>query len=161
MKLKSLIFAAMAAVLAVSCSKGAQTSGDNTKADAPKEEVNESVSFAKQSRNSQQVIELSDDNLLRSNKEYEKVTFVDFNASGCVPCKKFAPVFESTAAETPKADFVSVDIDNCPETAKAFNITGVPTVVILGKDGKVKARYEGTNEILPAENFVKIVGENL
>ncbi len=158
MKLMHIIFAASALVFAVSCNKSAQATDETGNSEKEKQET---VSFSKQPRTAQGVVELTDDKILRPNKTFEKVTIIDFNATWCVPCKKLSPVFGSVASETPKADFVSVDIDKCLETAKAFNVQSVPVIIILGKDGKQKARYEGTAELLPAENFAKIVKENI
>jgi thioredoxin 1 len=103
------------------------------------------------------VANLQDDNLIRPDKAVDDVVFLDFNATWCVPCKKFAPAFESTAEKyNGKAKFYSVDIDVNPETAKAFGVESVPTLVILKKDGTVD-RYVGIGDLLPAEKFEAIV----
>ena len=106
------------------------------------------------------VNDVTDDTSYRPGMKPEKLTFIDFNASWCVPCKKFEPVFKSAAA-TYKSDvnFVSIDIDNCPETAKAFGVEAVPTVVMIKPDGTV-TKYVGTQDIMPSEKFTQLVEAN-
>jgi thioredoxin 1 len=107
------------------------------------------------------VINLSDDNLLRPGVQRDEVVFIDFNATWCVPCKKFTPAFESTAQKfNGKAKFYSVDIDVNGETAKAFNVESVPTIIVLKKDGSLD-RYVGIGDVLPAEKFEAIVEKAL
>lgn len=91
----------------------------------------------------------------------DRLVCYDFNATWCVPCKKFAPAFELAEKRLgDKAQFISVDIDKEPELAEKFNITSVPTVILVKTDG-TQVRYEGIGEILPAERFIKIVEDNL
>lgn len=169
MKFKHIIFAAMATVLAVSCSNSASTndtdaneaSNDSTTVVDEKSAADNTADATTQTATQGEVNQLTDDSYLRVGKSYDKVIFADFNATWCVPCKKFAPVFDSIAHVTPEAEFVSVDIDKCPETAAAFNVNSVPTIIILGKDGKIKGSYIGTEDLLPGEKFDKIVKSNL
>lgn len=101
---------------------------------------------------------LTDDELYRPGKATGKVTILDFNATWCMPCKKFAPTFDEAARKYGEdIDFVSVDIDANPNTKQSFGISAVPTVVIVDKDGNELKRYEGIGEILPSENFFNIV----
>ncbi len=107
------------------------------------------------------VLVCTDDSKYRPDGKVENLTLIDFSATWCGPCKIFAPAFDEAAAQfAGKADFVSVDIDKCPETAAAFAVEAVPTVVVLRPDGK-SVRYVGTQDILPVDKFVKIVSENL
>lgn len=107
------------------------------------------------------VQDLTDDNSLRPDTKVAKLTVIDFNATWCGPCKQLAPVFEQTAEKfAGKVDFVSVDIDKFSATAGAFGVQAVPTVVILRPDGK-SVSYVGTQDLLPAEKFEKIVSDNL
>ena len=108
-----------------------------------------------------EVVELTDDNVLRPDTKVDKLTIVDFNATWCGPCKMLAPVFESAAESYgDKVDFLSVDIDKCAATRDAFGVEAVPTVVIMRPDGKTE-RYVGTQQLLPADNFMKIIKDNL
>ncbi len=62
---------------------------------------------------------------------------IDFNATWCGPCRQFAPVFHQVAEEMAgKARFVSVDVDNCPDAARQFQVSSIPQITILMPDGK-------------------------
>ncbi len=174
MKTKILLICAMAAAMAVSCGKKDAAADNTATAEAQTENAAAPAApaasatgdagyadFSEQPRNSNNVILLDADNILVKGHKLDKVTVVDFNATWCMPCKKFEPAFNEVAAETDKADFVSVDVDKCPQTAQSFEIVSVPTVLIIGKDGEIKARYEGVGELLPADAFRKIVNANL
>lgn len=107
------------------------------------------------------VVDVTDDAAYRPDTKVKQLTILDFNATWCGPCKMFAPAFDTAAEKfAGKAVFASVDVDNCPETANAFGIRAVPTLVLLRPDGKT-VRYEGTQDLLPAEKFEKIVKDNL
>lgn len=155
MRIKFFAIAALALALA-SCS--GKDAGHTEKAE--KADNAEAVAGASHLNNSD-ILLLSNDNQLRPDTKIEKLTIIDFNASWCIPCKKFAPVFEEAASKFKgEAEFYSVDIDENPLTASAFTVTAVPTIVLMRPDGQT-VRYEGISDILPAENFMKIVKDNL
>ena len=107
------------------------------------------------------VTTLADDALYRPDKAPAKLTLLDFNATWCGPCKQFGPTFEAAAAKyAGKADFVSVDVDVCPQTAEAFGISSIPCVKVLRPDGTVET-YQGTDELLPESKFFAIVDAGL
>ena len=107
------------------------------------------------------VSELDNDEVLRPDVKVAELTVVDFNATWCGPCKMLAPVFEQAAAKFEgKVAFLSVDLDKCPATAAAFGVQAVPTVVILRPDGKTST-FVGTQDLLPADKFFKVVQDNL
>ena len=103
------------------------------------------------------VVDLENDNVYRPDNKVERLTVLDFNATWCGPCKQFAPAFEEGAAKFGQlVDFVSVDVDVNPETAKAFGVESIPTVIFIWPNGKTE-RYVGTTDLLPAEKFVALV----
>lgn len=105
-----------------------------------------------------EVATLPSDDAIRANTPQAKPVVMDFNASWCVPCRKFTPVFDQAAEKYgDKVTFYSVDIDSFPQTAQAFGIQAVPTVVILDKEGKVAGFYKGLDEIGTNEKFNAIV----
>jgi thioredoxin 1 len=94
---------------------------------------------------------------IRPDSKVERLTVIDFNAVWCGPCKLLTPVFK--AAEEKYAgsvDFFEIDIEKYEETAKAFNVQSVPTVVLIKPDGTVQ-QYVGTADLLPAEKFTEIL----
>ena len=89
----------------------------------------------------------------------DKPTLVDFFATWCGPCKMLTPVFAEAAKKYTDVKFVSVDIDKLPETAKAFNVQAVPTVVFINAEGTTT--FVGTDDLLPAEKFDELVKKYL
>lgn len=65
-----------------------------------------------------------------------KPMVIDFNATWCGPCRQFAPVFHSVAADFDgRVTFVSVDVDKSPELAAQYGVQSIPFVVYLMPDG--------------------------
>lgn len=129
MKLTRLIFAgAVCAMMAfaTACSDKTQKSGDDnaTATDTETVENNDAVVDASG------VIELAAGQTL--DVAQGKPVIVDFNATWCGPCKKFAPTFEEVAREyTGKALFYSVDVDVHPELAAEYGVTGIPHIQFI------------------------------
>lgn len=69
--------------------------------------------------------------------EKNGLMLVDFWATWCGPCRMLGPVIEELAEEYEgKAVTIGkVDVDEIPELAQQYGITGVPTVVFL-ENGK-------------------------
>lgn len=66
-----------------------------------------------------------------------------FSASWCGPCRKFGPVFKTFSKKFSNALFLKVDIDDCPQTSKRFEIASVPTIVVLDSERKPLKRLVG------------------
>ncbi len=103
------------------------------------------------------VVVLDNDEAYRPGQKVSRLTILDFNAVWCGPCKQFAPAFDEAAKHFgANVDFVSVDVDNNPNTANAFGVQSIPTVIFLYPNGKSKA-YVGTGDLLPASKFISLV----
>jgi len=73
----------------------------------------------------------------------DQPVLVDFTATWCGPCRQIAPLVDQLADEYEgKAKVAKLDIDESPETARRFQIRGVPTILVF-KGGKVVDQQVG------------------
>jgi len=70
---------------------------------------------------------------------------VDMWASWCGPCRRFSPIFEDTAENTPDIAFATFQVDASQENQETFDATGFRTVptVLAFKGGTLAAHTSG------------------
>ncbi|XP_019089899.1 PREDICTED: thioredoxin H2 [Camelina sativa] len=78
-------------------------------------------------------------------KESNKLLVVDFSASWCGPCRMIEPTIHAMADKFTDVDFVKLDVDELPDVAKEFNVTAMPTFVLV-KRGKEVERIIGAKK---------------
>jgi thioredoxin 1 len=60
-----------------------------------------------------------------------EMVLVDFWADWCPPCRMFGPVFERASEQHPDLVFAKVDTEAEQELAQAFQISSIPTLMII------------------------------
>lgn len=69
-----------------------------------------------------------------------------FSAAWCGPCNATKPVFHKLQQEMKEVDFQLVDVEEEDELALQYNITAVPTFVLLMDNQEVVRRAGGMSE---------------
>lgn len=78
-----------------------------------------------------------------------KLVLVDFFAEWCGPCKMLSPVLEGVAQKLPEVGIGKINIDNSPSLAERFEVSSVPTLILL-KNGTEVERSVGLKD----EDFI-------
>jgi thioredoxin 1 len=81
------------------------------------------------------------------------ITFVDFWAEWCGPCRMFGPIFEAASEENLDIKFGKVDTEAEQALAAAAGISSIPTLMAF-RDGILLFREAGA---LPKENFAQLI----
>jgi thioredoxin 1 len=81
---------------------------------------------------------------------------VDFHATWCGPCKRIAPYITKTCKEKGVV-LVKVDVDQNPDAAGKYGISGMPTFAVLDKQGNVILTKTGGSEANVNEIVAKAV----
>ena len=87
----------------------------------------------------------------------DKPAVVDFYADWCGPCRAIAPYLEEIAKEYAGKLYVyKINVDNNPELADAFNVTGIPTLLFIPMEGQYTVQVGGKSK----EELEQLIAEN-
>ena len=97
-----------------------------------------------------------------TNKNYEAEVLqsevpvlIDFFADWCMPCKMFAPIFETVADDFEgEVKFVKVNVDDAPELAQKYLVMSIPTLKMV-KGNEVVGSYVGAMSAEDLEEWIK------
>src|SRR6185369_3490196 len=81
------------------------------------------------------------------------IVLVDFWADWCGPCKRFAPIFESTSEKHPDIVFGKVDTEAEQDLAAQFEIRSIPTIMAI-RDGVIVFAQPG---LLPESSLESLI----
>jgi len=97
---------------------------------------------------------VTDANFVSDVLQAETPVLVDFWAEWCAPCRKVEPVLEEIANEMgDKVRIVKLNIDENPETARAYRVMSVPTLTVF-KGGQPVQSVAGAR---PKGDLVRLI----
>jgi len=82
---------------------------------------------------------------------------VDFYATWCGPCKEFAKILPTVAANNKDILFIKVDTDKHPALSNEYKIRSIPTLVFFKNGKKVLSKAGAPN----ASGLTDLIKENL
>ena len=97
---------------------------------------------------------VTDANFVSDVLQSDTPVLVDFWAEWCAPCRKVEPLLEEIAGEMgDKVRIVKLNIDENPETARAYRVMSVPTLTVF-KGGEPVQSVAGAR---PKGDLVKLI----
>lgn len=80
---------------------------------------------------------------------------IDFHAEWCGPCKMMPPILKEVKQQLGnKVKIIKIDVDKNQGLAGAYNVRGVPTLMIF-KDGKQVWRESGVRQASELVGVIK------
>ncbi|GAB1463890.1 thioredoxin [Pedobacter sp. UBA4863] len=87
----------------------------------------------------------------------DKPVLVDFFATWCGPCKMMSPILDDLKKKVGEtASIIKIDVDKNPQAASAYQVQGVPTLILF-KKGKMLWRQSG---VVVGSELEKLINSN-
>jgi thioredoxin 1 len=100
------------------------------------------------------VPDVTNETFTREVLESDLPVVVDLYATWCGPCKMLTPMLEKLAEHyAGRIKFVKVNVEEEPELAGRFEVTGVPTVALF-RDGRPLDKIVGLPPPQPFKNML-------
>lgn len=112
------------------------------------------VEISEEEESKMEIMKVTSENFEKEVLNSEKPVVIDFYADWCGPCKMYAPIVESVAAENEDIKVVKINIDNAQDIAVKYNVMSIPTTIII-KNGEEVNRAVGMISKSELLNMVK------
>jgi thioredoxin 1 len=100
------------------------------------------------------LLHLTDEDFAKTLSSTDTPVLVDFWAPWCGPCQILGPVMEGIAKELGDTALITkMNVDENPQTAGAFGIMSIPTVIVFFK-GEPKKALIG---VQPKEAYIQAI----
>jgi thioredoxin 1 len=80
------------------------------------------------------------------------ITLLHFTADWCQPCKKMKPLIDEVIKNNPDIFYNKIDIEEDFDTAKAYNVMSIPTLIVLNGE-EIYSRHTGLADITKIQNL--------
>lgn len=89
----------------------------------------------------------TDENFQAEVKQSDKLTFVDFWATWCGPCRMTGPYVDELAEDFgDKVKIGKLNVDESPNTAGEYNVMSIPTFMLFKNGEKIAEMVGGVQK---------------
>jgi thioredoxin 1 len=104
------------------------------------------------------IVDVSDNSFQAEVLDSAQPVIVDFWAEWCGPCRQIAPIIKEIAGDYDgKVKVVKVNVDEAPQTAGAYGIRSIPSVLAF-QGGQVVEQLMGAR---PKASFIEMADKLL